>query len=281
MRTDSSSNTLSQKQFADVRERLYKLAGIKLSSGKEALVAARLAKRMRHLNLDSYEQYMSFVAEDRTGRELAQMIDVLTTNKTSFFRESQHFDFLREQMLPKLGSGANRPVRIWSAGCSNGKEPYTIAMLMRETTSDVDKRDWRILATDISERMLTVAREGIYDEGTAAEIPPTLLKKYFTSVVCTDARTDMSRRYQVSDNVRSMVSFARLNLMEEWPMKGLFNAIFCRNVMIYFDKPTQQRLVQRYWEMLAPGGHLFIGHSESLTNIAGKFRYVQPALYVK
>ncbi len=266
---------LSDAQFSEISQRVYRICGINLQTGKESLVKSRLDKRLRHLNLSSYDNYMAYIDADRTDTELRLMIDVLTTNKTSFFRESEHFEFMRHEIFSKLRSG-NRKLRIWSAGCSFGNEPYTIAMLMREDIADIDRCDMRLLATDISARALSVARDGKYEEDMAKDIPVPLLRKYFTQ----SPKKSTTTTYQINDNVKKMVSFARLNLMGDWKMTGPFDAIFCRNVMIYFDKPTQSQLVTRFHELLAPGGYLFIGHSETIGKRAD-LRYVQPALYVK
>jgi chemotaxis protein methyltransferase CheR len=269
------SPELDKSQFKQISDLVYRLSGITLPSGKEGLVKSRLAKRLRELGLDSFKAYMEYVERDGSGRELAIMVDSLTTNKTSFFREPQHFDFLRQRVVPNLRNRADG-IRFWSAGCSSGEEPFSIAILLREEMPDVDRRDVRILGTDISARVLAKAREAIYDEETLQNLPPLLVRKYFTCV-----RTTPQRGYLVNESVRSLVRLARLNLMGPWPMKGPFDVIFCRNVMIYFDKPTRETLVQRFWKLLAPGGHLFIGHSESLTGLSHPFRYVQPAVYVK
>lgn len=274
MNTELLTVELSNAHFEKISRRVYEICGINLQPGKEGLVKSRLVKRLRALNMDDFDKYLRYVEDDRSGHELSTMIDVLTTNKTSFFRESQHFAYLSRVIIPKLNASSS--ARIWSAGCSSGKEAYTIAMLLREAMPDIERRDVRILATDLSSRILAVAREAIYGEEVTDEVPPQLVQKYFTPV-----RSDGETGYRVNDNVKSLVRLARLNLMDKWPMTGSFDAIFCRNVMIYFDKPTQAELVRRFWQMLVPGGHLFIGHSESLTNISGEFRYVQPALYVK
>jgi chemotaxis protein methyltransferase CheR len=275
MNADLQSFELSPAEFEKISQTIYRLCGICLAPGKEGLVKTRLSKRLRALGLGGVKEYLEYVERDSSQKERATMIDLLTTNKTSFFRESQHFDFLCQRVLPGL-QATNRPVRFWSAGCSSGEEPYSLAILLHEHLPDMERRDARILATDISARMLTKAREAIYDEDVVSDLPSLLLRQYFVCV-----RTQPTRAYRVSDKVRALVRFARLNLMEAWPMKGPFDAIFCRNVMIYFDKPTRQRLVQRYYELLMPGGHLFVGHSESLTALSHSFRYVQPAVYVK
>ena len=252
----------------------YAICGLKLHAGKEELVKARLSKRIRALDLDGFDEYLAYVEGDRSGQEQTMMIDALTTNKTSFFREPQHFDYLRRQILPGLRSAAK--IRLWSAGCSSGEEPYTLAILVREELPDIARRDVRILATDISTRMLGIAREAVYEQDKLEDIAPQLVQRNFTCV-----STGSPRSYQVKPEVRKLVQCAQLNLIGNWPMRGPFDAIFCRNVMIYFDKPTQERLVHRYWELLRPGGHLFVGHSESLSNTSREFRYVQPAVYVK
>ena len=263
----------NQNQFEKISRRVYDLCGIKLTSGKEELVKSRLAKRLQVLKLQGFDEYLRFIEKDATGKELAQMIDVLTTNKTSFFREEAHFDFLRQRIFPSLDRRERR-LRIWSAACSSGEEPYTIAMLLRESMPDIDHWNARILATDLSHRVLATARAAVYKKEIVDGIPPKFLSKYFTAL-------PNQNEWRVNDEVRRLVSFGNLNLMNKWPMRGLFDVIFCRNVMIYFDKPTQQNLVNRFAQLLRPGGHLFVGHAESLTGSAGTLSYVQPAVYVK
>jgi chemotaxis protein methyltransferase CheR len=266
---------LSEAQFNKISQLTYEMCGINLRAGKEGLVKSRLSKRLRALGLSSFDSYLEYVKKDSSGKELITLIDSLTTNKTSFFREEQHFEFLRSQILPSYREEGHR-MRIWSAGCSSGEEPYSIAILLREEWPAVDRCDVRILATDISTRVLGLAHEAVYEEEIVKEINPALLKKHFKCV-----RESPPRAYHVNDDVRRMVRLARLNLMDAWPMRGPFHVIFCRNVMIYFDKQTQMELVRRFWEMLAPGGYLFVGHSESLTAASFRFRYVRPAMYLK
>ena len=268
---------LTAAQFREISRTVYDIAGIQLRDGKEGLVRSRLARRLRQLGLGDFGAYLELVRAD--ARELAEMVDLLTTNKTSFFRESAHFDFLRDRLLPSLGPG---PVRLWSAGCSSGEEPYTLAMVIRDAWPDADRRDVKILATDISRRVLATAAAGVYPEALLEDVPPDLLRRHFTRA----AREAVTRPgatggWRASDALRSLVTFAPLNLMGAWPMRGPFQAIFCRNVMIYFDKATQQALVERYYDLLAPGGHLFVGHSESLSALTHRFSYVQPAVYRK
>ncbi len=273
MSVDFLSLELSEAQFEKISRVVYRLCGINLRHGKEELVKARLTKRLRALKLGSFEEYMKYLERDRSGQELAIMIDTLTTNKTSFFRESQHFEYLRQRVLPGLTSDR---IRFWSAGCSSGEEPFSLAIVLREALPEVDQRDVRILATDISEDMLETARAAVYEEEKLGDVPAQLLQKYFTRVSHKPVR-----KYRVKDEVRGLVRLAKLNLIESWPIRGPFDAIFCRNVMIYFDQPTRERLVQRFWELLRPGGHLFVGHSESLRASQHQFAYVQPAVYVR
>ncbi len=275
MGTELFTAELSQPQFIRISRLLYALCGIRLSEGKEGLVKARLMKRLRTLGLKSFDAYIRLIEQDPLSEELTIMLDCLTTNKTSFFREIQHFEYLREKILPPIREARGR-LRIWSAGCSSGEEPYSIAILLKEEWPGIDSCDARILATDLSTRILEQARAGVYSGETLQNVPLRILTKYFTR------SGDLgSQEYHVTDQVRLLVRIARLNLMEEWPMKGPFDVIFCRNVMIYFDKPTQKALVKRFWNLLRPGGHLFIGHSESLMASSQEFRYVQPATYRK
>jgi chemotaxis protein methyltransferase CheR len=179
---------------------------------------------------------------------------------------------LRETVLPQF---KGTRMRFWSAACSSGEEPYSLAMLLREHLSDIDRRDVLILATDISRRMLEKGAKALYSEDTLKDLPSSYLQKYFVK------SRNTACAYQVADTVRSMVRLAHLNLMDSWPMKGPFHVIFCRNVMIYFDRATQQRLINRFWELLEPGGYLFVGHSEGLSAITHKFKYLRPATYRK
>lgn len=275
MITEVKAPKLTREQFAKVCEQIYALCGIKLTEGKEELVQSRLSKRLQALNLQTFEQYLDYVKKDSSKQEIVKMIDVLMTNKTSFFRENQHFDFLRERVLPALEAERNKRLRIWSAACSSGEEPYSIGITLHESIQSFNTWDARILATDISTRILAKAQAACYTADVLQPVPAALQKRYFTE--CKDEKGV----FQLSDKVRNLVKFARLNLMHEFPMRGPFDVIFCRNVMIYFDKPTQEKLVNRFYNLLAPGGFLFVGHAESLIGAKHGFRYVQPAVYVK
>lgn len=262
-------------QFGTIRRLMYDIAGVHLGEAKVDLVRSRLSKRIRALGRRGFRDYVEHVLSPEGREELATMVDVLTTNKTSFFRESGHFELLARQVVPER-LRAPGELRIWSAGCSSGEEPYTLAMVLLETVPEARRRDVRILATDISARMVARAREAVYDEDRLDDVPEALRRRYFERA---PSPAGGPARYAVGAAARSLVQVARLNLMEPWPMKGPFHVIFCRNVMIYFDRRTRERLVRRFADLLAPGGYLFVGHSESLHALNHGLRYVQPAVY--
>jgi len=264
---------LNDRQFKKIGRIVYDYSGIDLKNGKEALVRARLAKRLRTMGMTSVEEYMRHIESAGGANELGAMLDIMTTNKTSFFREVEHFKYMEKEILPKLKS--NR-MRFWSAACSSGEEPYSIAISLMEKLRGVESKDVLILATDISSRMLEKVKGAVYSEENIRDLPKAFLHKYFIKV-----QKNPSVFYKVKDNVRSIVRVAWLNLMENWPMKGSFNVIFCRNVMIYFDRPTQEKLINRFYDYLEPGGHLFVGHSEGLSGVKHNFNYVKPATYRK
>lgn len=263
---------LSARAFERISATVYDACGIMLPKGKEQLVRSRLLQRLRTLDLASFDVYADFVDSDKTRVELRTMIDLVTTNKTSFFRENNHFDYLRETVVPELVKNGDQ-VRIWSAGCSSGEEPTTIAMVLDQALPEAVRRRTKILATDISDRILEKARAGDYAPEMFESVPTAARSRYFES--------NQDGTWHVGSHLRSMITFARLNLLHEWPMKGPFDVIFCRNVMIYFDRPTQTRLVQRFRNLLREGGHLLIGHSESVDAAAVGLRQVMPATYVR
>jgi chemotaxis protein methyltransferase CheR len=270
-RYDASGQSFADptaEEFSEITRLLRRVAGVHLRPGKEQLVRARLGKRLRLLGLASYAEYVRILDDGRHTAELHFMIDALTTNKTSFFREPQHLEFLRA--LLRKGWAADRPLRIWSAGCSSGEEPYSIAIVLLEEKRDAGTR---ILATDISRRILAVARAGLYEAADISDVPRQLVHRHFVR-----AGEDGSR-YEVTGPARSLVRFASLNLMDDWPMRGPFDLIFCRNVMIYFDPATREQLVRRFLKILQPAGYLFVGHSESLFGAIDGLTYVQPAVY--
>jgi chemotaxis protein methyltransferase CheR len=266
---------MTAADFADISRTVAEVAGIQLRAGKEGLVRGRLARRLRQLGHGSFREYLDHVQADASRRELAHMVDLLTTNKTSFFRESAHYDLLRERVLPEF-AGAPGGLRLWSAGCSSGEEPYTMAMVLRDALPDAQFRAARVLATDISARVLERARAGAYTDDQTADVPPELLRRHFARA---DGAGGAAAGWTAGAALRAPVRFAPLNLLGPWPMAGPFHAIWCRNVMIYFDKPTQAALVARFRALLAPGGYLCVGHSESLSAVDHGLAYVQPAAY--
>jgi len=273
---------LGEAEFRLVSDMVYRHCGINLHDGKKDLVWARLAKRVRATGSESASAYVAQVRANPGGPEFAHLIDAVSTNLTSFFREQKHFDFLSTSLLPSLlgrkFKRGERRIRGWSAGCSSGEEPYSLAVTLLEAMGDGAEWDGRVLATDISRPVLKKGRLGEYPGSRLAAVPPALRAKYFARRPGTGAGQES---YAVGDAVRRLVRFNYLNLMQRWPFTGRFDFIFCRNVMIYFDKPTQERLVNRYHDILAPGGLLFTGHSESLTGVNHKFKYVQPTIYAR
>jgi chemotaxis protein methyltransferase CheR len=266
---------MDQNTFDEFRKLVYDKAGIALGEKKEALVAARLGKRMRHLNIESYEDYLDMLIKDDAQDEIMQLLDSISTNVTHFFRENQHFDFLSSQISQWYSAG-QRKFRLWSAGCSSGEEPYTIAMTLLETFRG-QPHDTRILATDLSSKVLTKAMNGIYAEKDIVKIPEHFLYTYFSK-----STDDSADSYHVNNNCKSLITFQRLNLSEiPFPMKGPFDIIFCRNVMIYFDNDFRKELLEQYFRLLRKGGYLLVGHAESLTGMLSGFKSIKPSVYVK
>jgi len=269
---------LSENDFVKISKIVYDHCGINLHDGKKELVRARLAKRLRMCNFTSFAEYMDYVLADKTGIEFSIMIDSLSTNLTGFFREPKHFEFMQNKFLPELIDRKrklnNYKIRGWSAGCSSGQEPYSIAMTVLDSVQSHGRWDVKILATDISTKMLDVAKTGTYDAEKLESNPD--IKKHFVQNIANKCKI-----FTVNQYLKDAVIFRYLNLMGDWPIRGHLDFIFCRNVMIYFDKPTQSYLVNRFWDMLDSGGILFTGHSESLTGIEHKFSYVRPTIYLK
>lgn len=263
---------LTAREFEQFRRLAYEQFGLDLRNGKEELVSARLGKKLRQLHFHSYQEYYRHVLEDRSGEALAALIDALTTNHTSFYREPAHFAFLRESILPAL---RDRPsIAIWSAACSSGEEPYTLAFSAIEEIGEAAYEKLQILATDISTKVLVNAQKGVYPAARFESMSPLSQRRFLLR-----GQGRWKDWYQVKPEVRRLVEFRRLNLMENFAHLGPFPVIFCRNVMIYFDKPTQQQLVARLARRLEPGGYLLIGHAESLNAIDHPLRYIKPAVY--
>lgn len=259
---------LKQKDFKKIQTKIYNYCGINLHEGKQALVRARVMKRIRKLGLDDFSHYLQYLEQDEAGKEFLSLVDVLTTNKTSFFRESQHFDFMRDQVIPEL---RGRNAKWWSAGCSSGEEPISCSIVLQE--QQIKRNAVKILATDISRDVIQTAKRGVYAGKNISELSPKIRNKYFRKV-------DDSN-YQITREVREMITYGRLNLKKKWPLRGPFHVIMCRNVMIYFNRETQQKLVSRFHDILEPSGYLFIGHSESVANTSNGFDNILPAVYRK
>ena len=261
--------------FNKFRELIYEKSGITLGPGKEALVSARVGKRMRALDIAEYGDYLRFVTQDASGQELVQLLDAISTNVTSFFRESAHFDFLKELVLQWAAKG-QRKFRFWSAASSTGEEPYSLAITLQEALGRKEF-DIKILATDISTRVLEHCRTGEYSADRVQTVPPVLRDRYFDLV-----RGQQEVVYVVKPVLRQMISFSRINLSTPpFPMKGPFDVVFCRNVMIYFDNTVRSNLLNDIYRLLRPAGYLMVGHAESLTGMMSTFKTIRPSVYLK
>lgn len=260
---------LKHHEFVWIKDYLYKHAGIVLSDSKQALVCGRLDRRLRHHGFNSYSEYFRLFGKPGFEREAEMAIDLLTTNETYFFREHKHFEFLQTKLL--AGAKAGKPLRFWSAASSSGEEAYTLAMLAAEYASNAQ---WEIIGTDISTRVLDKARRGLYPLDAAEKIPQPLLKKY-----CLKGSGEYDGFFVIAPSLRNQVKFIHANLIDQLPDLGCFDAIFLRNVMIYFDMPTKQRLIERMQSYLQPGGYFIISHSESLHGMQHSLQLIAPSIY--
>ncbi len=273
---DQGEIALSDREFARVKARVYAEAGISLSDAKRTLVVSRLSKVLRALRFESFDSYLDYLERGANERDAQDFVNALTTNLTRFYREDHHFDHLVSyvgqlmQKRPRMGAGGRPRLRIWSAGCSTGQEPYTIALCLLDAHPELKRWDFRILATDIDTNVIEKAAQGIYPENELNGLSPERARQFEHSA-------DGSIRIPLQ--ARSLISFKQLNLMHPWPVKGPFDAIFCRNVAIYFDKPTQGELFGRLGKLLAPEGFLYIGHSENLGAGGEGFRLVGKTIY--
>ena len=267
--------SITPKEFEQFRALIYQECGISLNESKKTLLVSRLSKRLRTLELDSFQAYYDLVAGRTESDEFTLLLDLVSTNKTDFFREPKHFDFLREQILPTLQS--TRRIRIWSSASSSGEEPYTIAMTLHDSVPDPDQWDLKILASDISTRVLARAASGVYEDERVKHLPTETVERHFLK-----GKGDSAGMIKIKPHLAKMVRYCRINLMDDtFPIKTPLDLIFCRNVMIYFDRPTQAKLVSKFHHYLKPGGYLFIGHSESLARLDQPFKTVAPTIYQK
>jgi len=273
---DSGDIALSDREFERIKTRVYRVAGISLSDAKRTLVVSRLMKVVKKLGLASFDAYVDYLEHGGTAHDAQEFVNALTTNLTRFYREDHHFDHLLHHVegliasRPRKGSGSRPRLRIWSAGCSTGQEPYTIALCLLQAFPELKRWDFRILATDIDTAVLAKAAEGVYPESELAGL---------TSERASPFEHIGNGMIRVPTAIRELISFKPLNLIEAWPVKGPFDAIFCRNVAIYFDKQTQGQVFARFRTVLAADGFLYIGHSENLGASAADFRLVGKTIY--
>ncbi len=246
----------TRSDFDRIVKIIYRVSGISLSDRKQDMVYSRLARRLRKLSLTSFNEYLELVKADKT--EQREFINALTTNLTHFFREEHHFDYLTNQLFPEIFSSNNQRIRFWSAGCSTGEEPYTLAMVWEHLQEKPKQLDFKILATDLDTNVIEKGKEGIYSIDKLEPVSQAYQKWFRQTSKCS------ANQRQVDPRLKQYIHFKQLNLMEDWPMKGPFQLIICRNVLIYFDKQTQEKLIKRYYDLLEPKGCLILGHSESL-----------------
>ena len=266
---------LSQAEFDRIRVLVREHTGIALSESKRQLVYGRLARRLRALKLGSFSDYIVLLEKGEPA-ELEEFTNAVTTNLTSFFREPHHFEFLAQQMLPealKRNTGLRR-LRIWCCAASTGEEPYSIAMVLREAQESLKGWDTKLLATDLDSNVLAHGKRGVYGHDRFAGMSGNRVSRFFDEV-----RDGKDNKLSASGDLRSLVTFKQLNLMHEWPMKGPFDAIYCRNVIIYFDKDTQRALFERMAGLQRPGDYLFLGHSESLYRVCDRYELIGRTIY--
>ena len=276
---NSYQSKLSDTDFSRLSQYIYSNYGIKMPDSKRQMLQARLQKRLRANELTSFEDYCDLLfAGESNGQELIHMIDVVSTNKTDFFREPNHFEFLKTVALGSLTRSSTSPLKVWSAGCSSGEEPYTIAMVINEFLGAGSAFDFSILGTDISTSILRKAVNAIYTEERVSGIPLEVKKKYFLR-----SKDSEKQLVRIVPKVRSKVKFQRLNFMDsDYPSVPMdFDIVFCRNVLIYFDKPTQERVINRLCAHLKPGGYFFLGHSESIMDMKVPLKQIKPTIYQK
>jgi chemotaxis protein methyltransferase CheR len=268
--------TFTSNDFEFIRDMVGERTGIVLSDHKVDMVYGRLARRLRQLKLKSFKDYLARLQQD-DDQELVEFTNALTTNLTAFFREPHHFEFLGHTGIPELiKKRPNRRLRVWSAGCSTGEEPYTIAITLHEALPSLRDWDVKILATDLDSNVVARAKAGIYDQERVNGISKNRLNRWFRK-----GRGENSGKVRVASELQQLITFKQLNLMHQWPMKGPFDVIFCRNVVIYFNKETQRVLFDRYADMLAADGYLIVGHSESLHKVTNRFELLGKTIYRK
>jgi chemotaxis protein methyltransferase CheR len=271
--TEAGALTISDREFAQFQMFIFEAAGITLSNTKTALVSGRLAKRLKHLDLDSYGDYFRLISSGKDPAEVQMAIDLLTTNETYFFREPQHFEFMKGELAKDVQYA--KPIRVWSAAASTGEEPYSIAMLLEDRLGSLG-RPWEIVASDISMRVLERAATGHYSTMRTGGIPQHYLRKF-----CLKGTGKQAGTMLVDRKLRQQVQFRQINLNSTLPQLGTFDFIFLRNVLLYFNLQTRRQVVKRVLSMLKPGGWLFVSHTETLHDISDAVDAVRPATYRK
>ncbi len=267
----------SDADFKKLKSIVYDRTGISIADHKKDMIYGRIARRLRALTMKKFEDYIQFLMSEQGEEEVADFVNAVTTNLTRFFREDHHFYHLRDDVLKPLAEKPNKKrLRLWSAGCSSGMECYSMAIMVAESIPNLDSWDVKILATDIDSNMLKRGNDGIYTAKDIEDIPPEFRKKYFVRIGEKGAGT-----YQAVEKLRHLCFFKPLNFIEPWPVKGPFDVIFCRNVVIYFDKPTQQRVFNNFANVLGDDGWLYIGHSENLASVSDKFKLIGKTIYKK
>lgn len=267
---------LADQHFDKLCGLVYRHTGISLTDAKRELVRRRFSPRIRELGLRGFSDYCDLI-DQGDGSELTLFTNAITTNLTSFFRENHHFEYLKKEILPNFYKRhGHRKLRIWSAGCSTGEEPYSIAISLREALLDIDRWDIKILATDIDTDILHTASKGVYDAKRLEGFSPEWISKWFRK-----GRGANAGCFQAKEKLKELIYFQHLNLMENWPMRGTFDIIFCRNVIIYFDFDTKKKLVERFNKIQRDGEFLFLGHSENLHNVTNRYELVGKSLYKK
>lgn len=278
--TTERSHALSGKDFSRLSSFIYEHCGIKMPPAKKTMLEARLQKRLRALSFNSFSDYCEYLfSSEGLRNELIMMVDLVTTNKTDFFREPDHFVYLVNSVLPEwmAKTGGRRPFNVWSAGCSTGEEPYTLSMVLTEASASMDGFSYQIMATDISTRVLEKARKAVYDEDRIDPIPMLLRRKYLLR-----SKDRSNPLVRIVPELRSKVRFSRLNFMDgDFGFREQLDVIFCRNVIIYFDRKTQETLLNKFYGHLRPGGWIFMGHSETLNGLDVPLVQVHPTVYRK
>lgn len=272
--------TLSEAEFKKIAAYIEKNVGIKMPPEKRLMMQSRLSSRLKALHLDSYKQYIDYVfsGKDKDNHEIIMMIDAMTTNLTEFFREPQHFDFMKGTVLPQYAAQGRNQIKIWSAGCSTGQEPYTLSMVMASYIKNnplSSIRDYSVLATDISTKVLDKAASAIYPMDAVKGIPKEIMHQYFLK-----GKDPTNPAVRLKQDIRSHVNFMRLNFMDEdYGFRDTLQIIFCRNVLIYFDKQNQEKVIRQFLRYLEPGGYLFLGHSETIFGMTLPFKTVAPTVF--